>query len=157
MKSVAAALSLRTIGHLKQNEVIGQTLRVRPPPAWRPLEPQRAGKLAGGSDILEDPIPPPELGTREHAQARREQERRHRGAPHLREAGQGGPVGLGGGPACPSRPCAPASMLRRAPESCPVPGGPVSEPYPHPGRWEPRASSSNSSRAATCDTHGSGL
>ena len=48
-------------------------------------------------------------------------------------------------------------MLRRALESCPVPGGPVSGPYPHPGRWEPRASSSNSSRAATCDAHGSGL
>lgn len=41
------ALSLRTIGHSKQSEVIGQTLGVRPPPAWRSSEPQRAGKLAG--------------------------------------------------------------------------------------------------------------
>lgn len=60
----------------------------------------------------------------------------------------------GGWPAGPAQPCAPASTLRRAPESCPAPCGPVSEPYPHPGRWEPRASSSNSSGAAPCDSHG---
>lgn len=129
MKSVAAALSLHTIGHLKQNEVIGQTPRVRPPPAWRPSEPQRAGKPAGGN-VTSWKTPSLRL-SRGCVSTRSPAENRSGGTeerPTCGKGGQGGPAELGGG-ACPSQPCAPASMLRRAPESCPVPGGPVSEPY----------------------------
>lgn len=151
-------MSLRTIGHSKQSEVIGQTRGVRPPPASRSSEPQRAGKLARRNDILEDLIPPPESRMCEHLQSRREQGQRQRRAPPAAAPTRPGAWEAcgaeGGWPAGPAQPFAPASTLRRAPESCPAPRGPVSEPYPQPSRWEPRASSSNSSGAAPCDAHG---
>lgn len=109
-------------------------------------------------DILEDLIPPPESRTCEHLQSRREQGQRQRRAPPAAAPTRPGAWEAcgaeGGWPAGPAQPFAPASTLRRAPESCPAPRGPVSEPYPQPSRWEPRASSSNSSGAAPCDAHG---
>lgn len=70
------ALSLRTIGHLKQNEVIGRTPGVGPQPAWGSSESKRAGKFGRKEcDILEDLTPPSESGTCEHCDPTRNRSR----------------------------------------------------------------------------------
>ena len=97
---MAVALSLHTIGHSKQSEVIGQTRGVRPPPAWRSSEPQRAGKLAGRNVTFWKTSSLRLNRGRVNTRSPAENRSRHRGAPHLQQPrpgrGPGRPAGLRG-------------------------------------------------------------
>lgn len=96
----AAALSLRTIGHSKQSEVIGQTRGVRPPPASRSSEPQRAGKLAGKNVTFWKTSSRRLNRGRVNTRSPADNRGRDRGEPHLQQPqpgwGPGRPAGLRG-------------------------------------------------------------
>lgn len=115
--SVVGPLLLRTIGHLKQNEVIGRSRGLGPSLPGGPQPPpesERAGKLAG-RDVTRPRLTPPESGPVSAAESHREQEPGHKTSPPA------GPHGLGrgpGGPVAESRngvgsPAAPTGLAPR--------------------------------------------